>query len=188
MAKFDTASIEGYENMTAEEKVAALEAFEYDDNASRLDQMKASFDRASKEAADWKKKHNQLLSEDERKEQERNDAMKNLQEELASLRREKAQSSYKAGALGLGMDEAQAGAIAKAISDGVESGSFDGLFKALQKFIAAHDHQKEVEFLKGTPKPEDGGGSAGMTLDEIMKIEDPVERQKKIAENMNLFQ
>lgn len=188
MAKFDTNSIEGYADMTPEEKVAALESFEYDDNANSLAQMKASFDRASKEAADWKKKHNQLLSEDERKQQEREDAMKTLQEELSALKREKASSQHKANALGLGMDDALATATAKALVDGAESGDYGSLFKTLQKFLTAHDHAKEVEFLQKTPRPADGEGGEAMTAEEIMKISDPVERQTKIRENIELFQ
>ena len=34
MAKIDITKIEGYDIMTAEQKLAALEAFEYEDNAS----------------------------------------------------------------------------------------------------------------------------------------------------------
>jgi hypothetical protein len=37
MAKIDTTKIEGYSEMTAEEKLAVLEAFEVEDNASEID-------------------------------------------------------------------------------------------------------------------------------------------------------
>ena len=38
--KIDTGSIEGYAEMTAEQKLAALEAFEYEDNSSELERLK----------------------------------------------------------------------------------------------------------------------------------------------------
>lgn len=40
MPKIDTTLIEGYESMNAEEKLAALEAFEYDDYSSEVQRYK----------------------------------------------------------------------------------------------------------------------------------------------------
>lgn len=40
MAKIDITKIEGYDKMTPEEKLAALEAFEYEDNSSELEKYK----------------------------------------------------------------------------------------------------------------------------------------------------
>ena len=75
MAKIDVSSIDGYENMTAEEKIKTLEAFEYNDNSTELEKYKSAASKANSEAASWKKKHNELLSEDERKKQEQADSM-----------------------------------------------------------------------------------------------------------------
>ena len=58
----DTSTIENYENMTAEEKVAALESFKYndvsDDLSTAQEQMKKfkdATDKATHSAADYKK-------------------------------------------------------------------------------------------------------------------------------------
>jgi hypothetical protein len=51
----DTSKIEGYENMTTEEKLAALEAYEFDTTGYV---SKETFDKAARDAADWKKKYN----------------------------------------------------------------------------------------------------------------------------------
>lgn len=69
MAKIDITKIEGYDKMTPEEKLAALEAFEYEDNFSELEKYKNAASKANSEAAEWRKKHNALLSEEEQKKQ-----------------------------------------------------------------------------------------------------------------------
>ena len=70
MAKIDTSRIAGYADMSLEDKLKALEAFEYNDNASELEKQKAAVSKANSEAAEWKRKHNALLSEDEQKKQQ----------------------------------------------------------------------------------------------------------------------
>ena len=70
MAKIDTSKIEGYANMTPEQKLAALEGFEYEDNSAELEKQKNALSKANSEAAEWKRKHNALLSEEEKKKQQ----------------------------------------------------------------------------------------------------------------------
>lgn len=57
MAKIDTSKITGYAEMSAEDKLKALEAFEYEDNAAELEKQKAAVSKANSEAAEWKRKH-----------------------------------------------------------------------------------------------------------------------------------
>lgn len=173
MAKIDTTQIEGYENMTAEEKLAALESYEYEDHSEEVQTLKNRNDKLSKESAEWKRKHNALLSEDERKEQE-----------LAELRREKAKSVYKAKLLADGYDETLADASADALADG----DTDTFFANQKKFIAARDKALKEELMRGTPRPGAGDGTTYNSKDEIMKITDPVARQQAIADNMHLFE
>ena len=70
MAKIDTSKIEGYASMSVEDKIKALEALEYDDNAAELERLRKANDKLSSESAEWKRKHNALLSEEEKKKQE----------------------------------------------------------------------------------------------------------------------
>lgn len=58
MAKIDTSKIEGYAEMTPEQKLAALEGFEYEDNSAELEKQKNALSKANSEAAEWKRKHN----------------------------------------------------------------------------------------------------------------------------------
>ena len=75
MAKIDVTKIKGYEQMSAEDKLKALEAFEYDDGASEIERYKNAATKANSEAAEWKKKHNALLSTEDQKKQESEENM-----------------------------------------------------------------------------------------------------------------
>lgn len=60
MMKIDLTKIEGYDAMTPEEKIAALEAFQYDDHESEVQRLRAALTKSNSDAADWKRKHNAL--------------------------------------------------------------------------------------------------------------------------------
>lgn len=62
MAKIDTTKIAGYSDMSAEEKLAALEAFEYEDSVPDLQRYKDAVTRANREAAEMKRKYQETLS------------------------------------------------------------------------------------------------------------------------------
>ena len=91
--KIDVTKIEGYENMSPEEKLAALEAFEYEDNASELERYKNAVSKANSEAAEWKKKHNALLDADSQAKQEQEEELANLRKEVEDRRKDKAVST-----------------------------------------------------------------------------------------------
>ena len=84
MAKIDTSKITGYAEMSAEDKLKALEAFEYEDNAAELEKQKAAVSKANSEAAEWKRKHNALLGEDEKKKQEQEEKFANMEKSFPS--------------------------------------------------------------------------------------------------------
>ena len=118
MAKIDTSKIEGYAEMTPEQKLAALEGFEYEDNSAELEKQKNALSKANSEAAEWKRKHNALLSEEEKKKQEDADKLAQMEQELADLRKGKTVADYKAKFVSQGYDEALAEDTAKALADG----------------------------------------------------------------------
>lgn len=168
MAKIDTNKIEGYDSMSAEDKVKALEALEYEDNAAELEKLKKANSKANSEAAEWKRKHNELLSEDEKKKQEDADKLTKMQEELDSLRKDKVVSEYKAKYLAQGYDEALAEATAKALAEGDAT----TVFANQQKFLAEYEKKIKAEALKDTPKPPAGQGGDGMTLEKLRGLSD----------------
>ena len=166
MAKIDVTKIEGYDTMTPEEKLAVLEAYEYDDNASELERYKNAVSKANSEASEWKKKHNALLTADDKEKQERDEELTNLRSELEELKKEKAVSSYKAKFLGLGYEESLAETTAKALAEG----DMDSVFANQKKHNETREKAIKADLLKGTPTPPTGEGGDTMTLDKLKKM------------------
>jgi hypothetical protein len=178
MAKIDVTKIEGYENMTPEEKLAALEGYEYEDNASELERYKNAVSKANSEAADWKKKHNALLTADDKEKQERDEELTNLRTELEELKKEKAISSYKAKFLGLGYEESLAEATALALAEG----DMETVFANQKKHNESREKTIKAELLKKTPTPPTGEGGETMTLAKLQKMSS-AERYKYSVEH-----
>lgn len=157
MAKIDTSKIKGYAEMSLDDKLKALEAFEYEDNAAELEKQKAAVSKANSEAAAWKKKHNELLSEDEQQKQQQAEDIAAMQKELDELRRDKTVSQFTAKFIAQGYDEKLAADTAKAMADG----DTDKVFANQQTFLEAYAKQVKASAIQGTPKPAAGAGSNG---------------------------
>ena len=166
MAKIDTKLITGYEQMTLEQKVAALEAYNHPDPDYSGYVKKDLYDKAASDAASWKKKHNELLTEDERKKQEDADALANMKKELDELRKDKTISEYKAKLIAQGYDEALASDTAQAMADGDTA----KVFANQGKFLEDYAKKVKADAMKKTPKPPAGDGSS--EIDYSKKIEE----------------
>ena len=166
MAKIDTKLITGYEQMTPEQKVAALEAYNHPDPDYSGYVKKDLYDKAASDAASWKKKHNELLTEDERKKQEDADAFANMKKELDELRKDKTISEYKAKLIAQGYDEALASDTAQAMADGDTA----KVFANQGKFLEDYAKKVKADAMKKTPKPPAGDGSSD--IDYSKKIEE----------------
>lgn len=121
MAKIDVTKIEGYESMSAEEKLAALEAFEFEEPAPATDaesKLKEALSRANGDAAEWKRKYRATLDDAKRAEEERAERDKARDEELEMLRKERTVSRLEAQYLAAGYSPELASASAKAQADG----------------------------------------------------------------------
>ena len=171
MAKIDVSKIDGYAEMTPEEKVAALEAHEYVDLSAEVEKYKNAASKANSEAADWRKKHNALLSEEEQKKQANDEELTTLRQRVADMEKKELIAGHKAKFLAMGYDEALADATAKAMVDG----DTDKVFANHKKFLEAHDKSIKAELLGDTPKPPAGGEGSGMTLEKFRKLS-PQER------------
>jgi hypothetical protein len=168
MAKIDTSKIENYTNMTAEEKLAALEAFEYEADNSDAERLKAAVSKANSEAAELKRQLKARMTEDEQKEAERLAAEAAIKAELDALRKDKTISDSKAKFLGLGYDEKLAAETAKALADG----DMDKVFANQQIHIENVKKAAAASALADDPKPPAGssGGDPDPAKDEINKI------------------
>ena len=174
MAKINTSAIEGYENMTAEEKLAALEALEVPD----VEKMKSALDKATSEAAGYKKQLRERMTEDEAKEAERAAREAAIQKELEQLRAEKLIDQHTAKFLGLGYDEKLARETAAALA----GGDMELVFKNQAKFIADREKALKAEILKSTPTPPAGDGTKEISKEDIQKMT-LAEKQKFFREN-----
>ena len=189
MSKIDLSLIEGYETMSAEDKVKAFESYEFD--TSELDRLKADnqkqkdlITRYTGEISSLKKAQNQGLTEAEKKAKEQEEAMLDLQGKYDALLKSSTISQYQAKYIALGYDEAMALETATALVDG----DMDKVFTNSEKFKASIEKQFKAEAARSMPKPDGRGGvSAPMTRESIMKIKDAAERQKAISENLELF-
>lgn len=168
MAKIDTTKIEGYNEMTPEQKLAALETFEYEDYAADVEKYKNQASKANSEAADWKRKHNALLTEDEKKKQENAEELENLRSQVAAMQKEKTIAGHKAHFLALGYAESLAEETAVALANG----EADKVFLNQKKFLETHDKAFEADLLKNTPRPKAGSVGQVGALDYNKKAEE----------------
>ena len=155
---------------SAEEQLQALMV----ENAK----MKRAFDKAASEAADYKKKYNATLSEQERASQEKAEAEARRDERLAELERENSIHNFTESYLDLGYDKESAKAAATAqVDNDVET-----LFKLQKKIIDEKILAKEQELPRAKT-----GTYASMTKEQILAIPDREERRRAMAENWDLF-
>jgi hypothetical protein len=145
--------------------------------------LKRAMDKAASEAADFKKKYNATLSEQERASQEKAEEQARRDERLAELERENSIHKFTEQFLDLGYDKESAISAATAQVDG----DVDTLFKLQKKIIDEKVLAKEQELIKDIPRAKTGV-YASMTADQIMAIPDREERRRAISENIELFQ
>lgn len=168
--KIDVSKIEGFEAMSAEEKVNAILAYEFDepkapDTNAEITKLKTALSKANSESAEWKRQYREKQTEAERAEADRAEREQRMQEELATLKREKVISEYSKQCMALGYDESLAAECAEAMADG----RFNDVFAIQQKFMAAKTKEIEAAALKKQP-----GLTPGMP---------PVQAAEKAEEN-----
>lgn len=181
MPKIDVTTIEGYDTMSPEQKIAALEAYEYQDYSADVERYKNAASKANSEAAEWKKKHHTLLSEEEQKQAEAEEKNKAILAELESLRKTQAISDYRSKLLALGYDEA----IAEEVATAMQAGDTDKIFAGQKKFLEKHEAKLRADLLAKTPTPAPGGKDEPSKED--FKKMSLNEKQKLYTEHPELY-
>ena len=166
--KFDTSRIDGWETLSAEDKVKALLEQEIEveqpEPADAI-KLKNALNKACEEAASYKKALREKQSEAERAEADRAEQYKALQDELASYRNKERVSSYKAQLMAAGIDPDTADLMAKSLPEGVS----DEYFQATKSFLDAQRKNAEIAALGKQPSLSVGTPPKGMTKeDEIV--------------------
>lgn len=157
--KIDVTKIDGYESMSAEDKLKVLEGYEFDvpaqkDNSEEVKNLKESLSKANSQAAEWKRQFREKQTEAERAEAERAEREKAVEEELKSLRRDKSVSGYVAQCLALGYSAELAQKAAEAMADGNTSEIFacqQAFLEAKQKELEAAALNKQPTITSGSP-------------------------------------
>lgn len=160
MATIDTTKIEGYENMSAEEKLAALESFEMPEPDYTGWVQKDVFDKTASDLAKIKKDRNGV-------EKEKSD----LETRLAELERKDKISTTKDKYIANGFSVELAQSTAEAFVDG----NMDVVLENLTKHATDVATAATDKALHSTPKPPASGGS------DFGKIDYNAEREKAMA-------
>ena len=155
------------EGMTLEEIETAIADIELpEDMSAEVERLKAALSKSNSENAEWKKKHREAMSEEERKAQETADLLKQLQERNAELERESGLAKHKAKFLGMGYEETLASDAAVAMVDG----DMEKLFSYQMKHQEALEKKIRADALKGTPKPVPDKKDGVVTREQIAKM------------------
>jgi len=149
--KIDTTAISGYAEMSAEEKLAALEEYEFEvpkaDESEEVKKLKTALSNANSDAAKWKNALREKQTEAERAEAERKEHEQAVEDELRTLRRDKTVSGYLAQCLALGYDKDLALRAAEAMADNDAA----AIMACQQDFLEAKQKELEAAALNKQP-------------------------------------
>lgn len=185
MPNIDPASIEGFQTMTAEQKVEALLKFEIPESVDLTRYVeKAVFDRKASEAAELSKKLKGKMTEDEQAAAERErleaeSAQKytDLESKYNELVKKSTISEYKAKYIELGYERSLAESTAKAVADG----DMTTVFKNAETHRAAMEQKIKADLLKNTPHPDGALGNGGKADSDEMAQAKRIGKEKAAA-------
>lgn len=164
--KINTDKIQGYADMTPEEKIKALEAFEVADPDYTGYVKKEIFDKTASELTDYKKQLREKMSADEIKAKEDAEKQEKLQSDYDALLRKVTLSDNKSKLVALGYEDKLATETAEAMLDG----NLEKVFANQKKHLEAVEKKIREDVLHNTPKPEGGSSSNTMTKEKFREM------------------
>jgi hypothetical protein len=166
---------------TNEPTVAELQAQLAQVNAEK-EQLRNSLTKSNSEAANYKKALREKQTAEEKEAEERAEAQRVRDEEFENMKKElnhnKALSAYKSIS-----DEKIVDGLIDAVTNADHNAIAQIIAKECEKAVAV----AKQTWLDGRPEVNYGGSPESKTKSEIMKVKDASERQRLIAENMDLF-
>lgn len=181
--KIDVSKIDGYEEMSAEEKLKALE--EYEIETPKDDKKwKDALDKATAEASKYKKELREKQTEAERLEAERREADEKREAQLQELLKEKTVAEHKANFLKEGYDEDLANESANALVNN----DFQTLFSNLGTFLEKREAMIKEDLIKKNPTPKGGGHTTQTLTKEQFDKMSLSERGKLYNEDKELYE
>lgn len=156
----DTSKIEGYADMTAEQKLAALEGYEPEAPDLSGYVKKELLDKASSEAAGFKKQLRERMSAEEQaevdrqqKQQEMETRYQELEERFNALQKQTTVSQYVTQLTSMGYDDK----LAKDTAEAMAAGDAQKVLQNQAKFLEAREKQMKADALKRMSAPKGGG-------------------------------
>ncbi len=162
--KIDVSKIEGYAEMSAEDKLKALEEFDIEipkptTDSDEVIKLKNALSNANSQAAEYKRALREKQSEQERAEAERAEREAARDAEIKELRRDKTVSGYLANCLSLGYEKNLAQRAAEAMADNDAAAIMEcqrEFLEAKQKEIEAAALNKQPTLTTGSPPTANG--------------------------------
>lgn len=182
----DTTKIEGYENMTVEEKIKALEGFDFETPTPDYTGYvkKELFDKTSSELAQAKKDLKARMSEEEIKKNETEALLAKYKEEAETLKKEKSISENKATLISIGYDDTLADETAKAMVEG----DLATVLKNQQTLIESVKKIATGNAMAGVQNPNGKQGDGNKTITkEQFNAMSLAERQELFTKNKELY-
>lgn len=168
--KVDVSKIDGYSEMSAEDKIKALEAFEFEapkqTDDGEVKRLKEALSKSNSEAASWKRQLHEKMSEAEKADADRKEREQQIEEELKTLRKDKTIATLEKAYLAAGYpaDLAAASAVAQA------EGDTDTVLKNQMAYLSETRKKLESEALNKQPPLSVGNPPAGKPLTEEDRI------------------
>ena len=158
--KVDVNKIEGYNEMSPEDKLKALESYEFDEPDMSDYIKKTAYDKVASELSKKKKELADKLTEDEARalaEKEEKEAMK---KELAELRKKQQIADNKAKYLGLGYSEELAASTAEALAEG----DMEKVFSNHKLHLENYEKSITDKLIGGTARQKGGSANPSGTM------------------------
>lgn len=154
MPKFDTSTIDGFDAMTADEKVAALLGWDIPEAVDMsLYVSKETFDKKASEAASLARQLKGKPSDDDIT------ALRNelatTKETVETFQKEKTIAEWTARYLELGYEKE----LAKKTAEAMQSGDMETVFANGEKHRATLEAKIKADLMKSDPKPGGAGGN-----------------------------
>lgn len=181
--KIDVSTIQGFEQMTAEQKLAAVLGMDIPEPDMSGFVRKDVFDAKASEAANLSKQLKAKMTDEEVAKAAEAAARQELEEKYNELLKRTTISDYKAKYLAIGYDEKLASDTASALAEG----NFEKVFANSEKFKVEMEKKIKADILKETPRPDTNNGGGKSVTKERFNAMGYTERVNLKNENPELY-
>lgn len=169
-------------NATPTEETVDYKA-KFEEMSLAYEKLKTANDKTSSEVADYKRRERERMGAEEKAKAESAER----EEYYKALEKENAQHRYTAKFSGLIKDSKTLTELAKLMAEGEYDKAIELQVSYLTKQRTELEKEIRAELLRQNPQPSPENGSKTYTKAEIMAISDAEQRQRLIAEHIDLF-